>query len=217
MRAHRPLSLLVPAGLLAAALAGCTATKDRVPVLDEATRTPVAGASSTLVRHDRGIASRFRTRALPGHAYSLWYVVFNAPERCSDGICGQDDIFLDPRDPAAGFNAPQIRSTRASSVWARDGAVADRRGRLRLRGRLRVGAPPRGARQVVVGRAEDGALAPVGLVTGIEDPHGAVVIAVLQDHGKAHDDRDLRKQQLTTFSGACNPACAEVQLAPHVP
>ena len=100
----------------------------RLAVLDEATRDPVKGASSTLVRHDRGIASRFRTRARPGHAYSRWYVIFNAPERCSDGICGDDDVFLDPGDRSAGFNVPQIAATRVSSVWASAGAVADRAG-----------------------------------------------------------------------------------------
>ena len=80
-----------------------------------------------------------------------------------------------------------------------------------------MGAAPGGAAQVVVGRPEDGALAPVGPVTGLEDPHGAVVVTVLQDHGTAHADPELLEQQLTSFESACNPACAEVQLAVHVP
>jgi hypothetical protein len=44
-----------------------------------------------------------------------------------------------------------------------------------------------------------------------------VVVTVLQDHGTAHADPELLEQQLTSFEGACNPACAEVQLAVHVP
>ena len=55
-------------------------------------------------------------------------MIFNAPERCSDGICGDDDVFLDPGDRSAGFNVPQIAATRVSSVWASAGAVADRAG-----------------------------------------------------------------------------------------
>jgi hypothetical protein len=43
-------------------------------------------------------------------------------------------------------------------------------------------------RQVVIGRAENGPLVPLSVVTGLEDPHLAVIIAVLQDHGAAHVD-----------------------------
>jgi hypothetical protein len=40
MRAHRRLAVLAALGLLAATQAACTASKDRVAVLDEATRGP---------------------------------------------------------------------------------------------------------------------------------------------------------------------------------
>ena len=69
----------------------------------------------------------------------------------------------------------------------------------------------------MIGRAEDGALVPLGLVTGLEDPRGAVIIAVLQDHGAAHANPELLARQLTSFHGACNPACKETQFAIHVP
>jgi hypothetical protein len=40
-------------------------------------------------------------------------------------------------------------------------------------------AKPRGGpRQVVIGRGEDGALVPLGVATGLEDPHDAAQIAV---------------------------------------
>ena len=217
MRIRAGVIILAAAGLLAASQAASAAPKDRARVLDHATQEPVRGAFSMLERSDRGIETRLRTRSRPGHAHSLWYVIFNSPENCSDGACGDDDIFIDPSDRSAGFNAPQIAATRASAVWGSAGAVANRAGRLKLDGALGVGEVPDGPGQVMIGRAEDGALAPLGVVTGLEDPRGAVIIVVLQDHGAAHADPELLERQLTSFQGACNPACEETQLAVHVP
>jgi hypothetical protein len=69
--------------------------------------------------------------------------------------------------------------------------VANPARRLKLDGAPGAGELPHGPRQTVIGRAEDGALVPLGVVTGLEDPHGAVIIAALQDHGAAHDDPEL--------------------------
>lgn len=85
-----------------------------------------------LDRTDQRIATKVRTRARAGHAYTLWYVIFNAPESCSDGLCGDDDVFTDPSDHSAGPNAPQIAATRASVVWA--GANDSIRGELERTG-----------------------------------------------------------------------------------
>jgi hypothetical protein len=217
------VGLLVVA-LVASSQVTIAAPKDKVEVLDGATLDdpsrepePVPGAFSMLDRSERGIATKLRTRALPGHAHTLWYVIFNSPENCSDAACGDDDIFIDPSDHSAGFNAPRIAATRASVVWGSAGAVANPAGRLKLDGALGAGELPHGPRQVVIGRAEDGALVPLGVVTGLEDPHGAVIIAVLQDHGAAHDEPELLERQLTSFQGACNPGCEDVQAARHLP
>ncbi len=69
--------------------------------------------------------------------------------------------------------------------------MADPAGRLKLDGALGTGEVPDGPGQVVIGRGEDGALVPLGVVTGLEDPHGAAIIVVLQDHGAAHVDPEL--------------------------
>jgi hypothetical protein len=53
----------------------------------------------------------------------------------------------------------------------------------------------------VIGRAEVGALVPLGVVAVLEAPHGAVIVAVLQDHGAAHDEPELLERQLTSFQG----------------
>jgi hypothetical protein len=213
---------LVAVALIASSQAASAAPKDKVDVLDGATLDgatpqPITGAFSMLDRSDQGITSKVRTRARPGHAHTLWYVIFNAPENCSDGVCGDDDVFIDPNDHSAGFNAAQIVMTRASVLWGSAGAVATRAGRLKLDGSLGTGEAPDGPNQVVIGRSEDGALVPLGVVTGLEVPHDAVIIAVLQDHGAAHEDPELRERQLTSFQGACNPVCEDVQVAVHVP
>jgi hypothetical protein len=97
------------------------APKDKVEVLDGAALDdpsrepePVPGVFWMLDRSDRGIATKLPTRARSGHAHTLWYVIFNSPENCSDAACGDDDIFIDPSDHSAGVNAPQIAATRAS-------------------------------------------------------------------------------------------------------
>jgi len=209
------VAALIAGGLVLGTQAGGTGPPERVPLLEEATGEPVA--SSKLHRGDDGIRTKVRTHGRAGHPHTLWYVIFNAPQRCSGGVCGQDDIFVDPDDHAAGFNGAQIAATRASVVWAGDGAVADRRGRLKLKGALAVGEVPDGQGQVAIGRGEDGALVPLGVVTGLEDSHRAVIVVVLQDHGTAHDDPELLNRQLTSFEGACNPTCEDVQFAVHVP
>jgi hypothetical protein len=76
-----------------------------------------------LDRTDQRIATKVRTRARAGHAYTLWYGIFNARESRSDGLCGDDDVFTDPSDHSAGPNAPQIAppaprwSGRAPERW----------------------------------------------------------------------------------------------------
>jgi hypothetical protein len=84
---------------------------------------------------------------------------------------------------------------------------------LKLDGALGAGELPHRLRQVVIGRAENGALVPLSVVTGLEDPHLAVIIAVLQDHGAAHDEPEPLERQLTSLQGACNTGCEDVQTA----
>jgi hypothetical protein len=198
--------------------AALAAPKDKANVFDFATGEPVAGAFAMLDRADDRVATKVRTHAAGGNAYTLWYVIFNAPEACSDGVCGEDDV-LDFGDdnPFFPFNADQIEAARISVVWGNTGAVANAAGRLKLDGGLAVGEVPDGPQQILVGRAEDGALAGLSPVTGLEDAARAEIHLVVQDHGAAHDDPELLNMQLTQFEGACNPHCADVQYAVHLP
>jgi hypothetical protein len=95
--------------------------------------------------------------------------------------------------------------------------VANPAGRLKQDGALGAGELPHNPRQVVIGRAEDGALVPLGAVTGLEEPRGAVIIAVLQDHGAAHDEPELLERQLTSLQGARHPGCGDVRTARQLP
>lgn len=190
------------------------AAQDKQPLNSFATGEPITGAYSKLSRSDTAIATQIRTAATAGDAVTVWYVIFNAPAACSDA-CGEDDIFTGG-DPNQGFNFDQINAARISVVFGGDGDVVNPGGRLALDGGLAEGAVPTGTNQVVIGRAEDGALVP-GPVTGLEDATGAELHIVLQDHGTAHEDPDLLASQLSGFKTACNPECTDIQFAVHQP
>ncbi len=203
-------ALLVLAVLPQAAVAG---QPDKQPVLDFATGEPITGAFSMLERSDDAVASRIRTTGTAGHAMTIWYVIFNAPENCSDGMCGEDDIFNNG-DPTQGFDFGQIEAARVSVVYGGDGEVVNPGGRVALDGGLAEGEVPTGSQPVVIGDPDDGALVP-GPVTGLEDAMTAEIHIVLQDHGTAHEDPELLESQLTGFNTECNPDCVDVQFAVH--
>jgi hypothetical protein len=53
--------------------------------------TEVTGAYSTLQRSHNGVTAGLHTSGLiPGHAYTVWWVVFNNPELCDAGCDGND-------------------------------------------------------------------------------------------------------------------------------
>lgn len=200
---------------VAAPQVAVAASQDKQPLFEFATGDPVAGAFSKLDRSASAIATKVRTSATAGDVVTMWYVIFNQPAACSDGVCGEDDIFLGG-DPSQGFDFTQINAAEVSVVFGGDGAVVNPGGRLALNGGLAEGAVPSGENQVVIGRAEDGALVP-GPVTGLQDATGAEVHVVLQDHGPAQADPDLLAAQMSGFNTACNPVCTDIQFAMHLP
>ena len=212
---RRAMTAALPALLLTAlvAQAATAAPPDKQPLHDFATQEPITGAFSMVGRSDDAITSKIRTAVSPGHAVTIWYVIFNDPKSCNTGACGEDDIFVDG-DPELGFNLAQIDAARISVVYGGDGGVVNPGGRLALDGGLAEGEVPIGSVPVVIGDLDDGALVP-GPVTGLEDAQTAEVHIVLQDHGRAHDDPELLEQQLTGFQTACNPECVDVQFAVH--
>jgi hypothetical protein len=219
-RKHLPRpALAAAAGVMAVLLtavapqAAVAAPPDKQPLFAFDTGEPVTGAFSMLNRSDDAVTSKIRSLAAPGNAATYWYVIFNLPENCNTGACGEDDIFVGG-DPAAGFNLAQIEAVRISVVYGGDGDVVNPGGRVALDGGLAEGEVPTGSVPVVIGHPDDGALVP-GPVTGLEDAEGAEIHIVLQDHGTAHTDLDLLEQQLSGFQTACNPDCVDVQFAVH--
>lgn len=213
--------LITAAAIVAAvAMVGGTAhadPKDRVAMHDFATGAAIDKTWATLDRTMDGVSTAVHTRDHAGHAYTLWYVIFNNPSACSDGVCNEDDIFIDPPPAPVQFNAEQIEAAQISVVSAGRGDVANATGRIQLHGGLDVGEVPTGANRVVIGRAEDGALVPFSPVTGLTDAFAAEIHLVLQDHGMAHTDADDLERQLTEFQGACNPMCVDPQFAVFLP
>ncbi len=65
--------------------------------------TPIEGSWATLTTNDSGASLQVHTSDLPaGHGVTVWWVIFNYPENCSDGVCGADDAFPPPGNIAAG-------------------------------------------------------------------------------------------------------------------
>lgn len=105
----RSLVVALPALILAgAALAQTPATTSEVPViyfqsapfvLADNSGDTVAGSWSSLTRTADGVTASIHTSDLPPGAYTFWWIVFNNPEFCTNGECGEDDIFAAPFEP----------------------------------------------------------------------------------------------------------------------
>jgi hypothetical protein len=171
----------------------------------------VEGAESTLVRMEHGLFASFSTTGLePGEAVTLWWVIFNKPENCSDGECGPDDVFLmdangqrlkdeqgKPQSNVAGRAAVQFSQLTGS------GTIVDEDGRVKLLARLPV---------------NDTNEAPAG--PGLLDPMGAHVHLTIRTHGPATPG--VLHEQLTTSWGGCpegwpKDPCGNVQTSHHLP
>ncbi|PJF39395.1 MAG: hypothetical protein CUN54_08815, partial [Phototrophicales bacterium] len=103
----------------------------------------IEGTSATLTRHENGVHVEVQTSDLePGHAFTMWWVIFNEPENCTDGECGADDVLIldengDPMlDDEGGliFNADQMANVNISFLRA-DGHVIDENGTATFRSR----------------------------------------------------------------------------------
>ena len=119
-----------------------------------------------------------------GDAVTLWGVYFNNPGACSDGACGEDDIFVDPVPPmtaVAFLGGQRIQSNGRASYGASFGEGST------------VGALP-------------------FPTTTLVDAQAAEIHLVLRSHGKYLPE--LADEQLTTFGGGCDvQECADIQFA----
>lgn len=134
---------------------------------------PVADASAELVATGSGVSARLRTVDLrPGHAYTLWFVVIDNPSACANHPA--------PCTPADLFRNPDTQA----QVTYGTGHVA--------------------------GSSGSGGFAvhmPVGPIDGwlddrvFDNPYGAEIHVVLNDHGPALGD--YMPGMIRTYRGGC--------------
>ena len=167
----------------------------------------IAGTEATLVRMAGGVHITIDTVGLtPGNAVTAWFVVFNSPENCSGGECGEDDIFnLDGdgkfilnTDGSPPMNMDGIGAANISLHRA-DGLIVDAGGNAQFQGSLVVGD---------VSEAIFGG--------GLVDAHLAEIHVILRDHGAAIAGNT--DEMVNTMSGGCavdwpNEPCEDIQIA----
>lgn len=234
-------SIMGAVGALAFALGGCDSsatspiTSETVHVesdLSASVRVPVfafadlqpTGGSSQIVRTRNGVNYQLQTEGLlPGHAYTLWIVIFNNTDGCAAGtpgfsFCGGPDVVNDAARPDMMYAAGHVAGASGQATFSGRRSVADRSG---------------------------SANAPVGLPAyGLEDPAGAEFHLVVHDHGPV--DPVYLPDMIQSIDGGCTDAgvpaagvsspwndyagplmgafgrrgsntCASVQFAVHVP
>ncbi len=172
--------------------------------------TLIEGAESTLTRMPHGVSMTFKTVGLtPGDAITIWWIIFNKPENCSNGDCGPDDAFQAdvsgqlifdeagaPQPNPAGREAVGFSSLRA------DGRIVENDGSADFRGHLPIG---------------DVTESYFGL--GLLDVMKAHIHLIARTHGPAIPGQT--HVQLNSDWGGCpekwKPPCADLQIAIHSP
>ena len=204
---------LVLIGLLALTGAAMAQDDDAPPVqYSSVHRFPdaavVEDGEARLVRFENGVTMMISTNGLTeGDVYTAWWVVFNEPENCSDGVCGEDDIFvvedgIIPRDDAGnramnfdGIGTANIAVIHASGQYVDDGSLA------------------------VSASLGEGDVPGILFGPGLLDAEIAEIHLVLRSHGPA--DAELFADQISTFGGGCEPMdalpCDDQQFAMFLP
>lgn len=164
----------------------------------------IEGANSTYYATENGISVTFDSAGLtPGHAVTLWIVIFNHPENCSnpmgDFMCGSADLIHAGGDPSV-----------EGGLVGGGGHVIGPDGEFHAGTYLAVGD---------MSNISQGA-------PGLTNPLGAEVHLVIRDHGPVNPE--TLEDQLTTFGGECmsppegegvegDYSCVNLQFAVHQP
>lgn len=167
-------ALVVPLSIYAEA----ELTYDMAQVNHFGTQDAIDDAFSVLVRNGDEVSMMIHTSDLvPGEALTAWWVIFNNPAACSDGVCNGDDL------PQNG-GAPEVE---AAMIWA-DGQVVDVDGVAQFTARL---------------SADDTSNAYAFETQGLTNVETAEIHMVVRTHGSALEDSELLEAQLTTLNGGC--------------
>jgi hypothetical protein len=173
--------------------------------------TQVKGAEATLIRSNSGVAMKLSTSELPpSEAITVWWVVFNHPENCSDRKCGENDVFnldadekpiLNP-DGSAPLNVAGIDAADVSILRA-DGHVIDQSGEAKY------------AAGLVKGDTSEAVVGP-----GLLHPISAEIHLVVRSHGPAQPGK--LNDMLYSINGGCadkfpNPPCTDLKYSVFMP
>lgn len=148
------------------------------------TYPPTTHGFATLKRGDDWVQVNIQTRGLPAGAYTVWWVVFDTPDGCTNP-CGENDLF---------------NSDAHVSVFFATGGVVHGNGAGSFRARYRFGddlGEP--GSQHILG---DGSL----------DPSRAEVHNIIRYHGPASADPATLFEQTHTLLGGCSQGANAVDL-----
>ena len=146
---------------------------------------------------------------MPGDAHTLWWIVFNTPEGCSDA-CGEDDIF----NPDGSLNVEGVLSA-GITVSNATGNIAKADGTLEFGGRLIRNGGANG-HQVVFTPYDFGADATTAYQLYASAEADAEVHVIVQSHGQSRGGIKLL-EQLAYIESNCTPECEDRQFAVHLP
>lgn len=145
---------------------------------------PTTHGFATLTRGRDWIKANIKTSGLPAGAYTVWWVVFDAPAGCSQS-CGEDDL-LNP-------------DANVSIFWA-TGGVVHRGGTASFKARHEIGDD----------LGEPGTQHILG--DGSIDPSRTEIHNIIKYHGPASDDPDTLYSQTHTLRGGCDQGANAVDL-----
>jgi hypothetical protein len=173
----------------------------------------IDGSEAVLNRMEHGISMSLETNELvPGDVYTGWWVIFNAPENCSDADCLLDDIFLMDgheflldEDGVKQPNRMGRQTTDVTQIRA-GSAVADENGHAIFRAHLPIGDMTDN----------------VSYGNGLSNVMGSEIHIVLRTHGPASEDPEIFwEQHMTDWGGCPNPQdrlpCKNYQFATFKP
>ena len=158
--------------------------------------------TSTLTRTDTGISAVLHTSELsPGHAMTLWFIVFNNPSACASSPCSIEDLLLNPAVQGDFLiGAGNIVGGTGQAVFGGALQVGDSRGS----GWIEIGNPDR--------------------AVGLLDPRHAEIHLAVHSHGPALTGEEL-KAQISSYLGGCQTFLGnqygiaqgpqDVPMAPH--
>lgn len=158
-----------------------TTSNSTVPVLTFATGKEVG--SSKLVRTDNGVSFKLSTTGLkPGTVHTLWMVIFNEPENCTDPGCGTDDLVNLDATPELTYAA---------------GTAIGGSGKATFAGHRNEGDNGGSIMEEWLGLPEP----------GLETARGAEIHFVVHSHGPKIPG--LVNEMLHTFNAGCGPVFSE--------